>query len=737
MNTGVQPTQPNATNCWDNYQFNTTSCTWVNTGVQPTQPNATNCWDNYQFNTTSCTWVNTGTQPTQPEVGCNQIATFNNATCQWDVTGSPSTPVVTTTSSCESYTWTANSQTYTSSGNYTYVSGCTTNILNLTIKTPSSSNNPIFICASQVPYSWNGGSYSTSGTYTYHTNNAVGCDSLVTLVLTVGESIPNPVTTLVQPTCSVATGTITITSPLGSGLQYSIGGAYQTGTTFNSVPSGIYSVTVKTVPGCISSSSSATVNPQPTVPEATSVTGQVNVCNVIGTNNTLSYTATAVGATSFTWTAPPNTTLMSGQGTATITLKFLIGFTASVNKQLRVVANSSCGSNAQKIFYLAAQLPTTPSTIVVSSTNICPSIENGSTISYTIPKVAGALSYIWTAQTGTTTITHPNGLGENDTTVLVSFSSGFTASNITVKAVNNCGAGGTEAISSSRSYSITRNNPSQPGLISGPTNPCENIGSTGTTATYSISPVNNATSYSWLLPTGATNISGQGTTSVSFKFPVGFTAGSISVTASNGCGTSTARSLTLSRLLPARPDAVDVINISTCPNRVYTYSIASIPANATSIAWTVPAGGTITSGQGTNSISVTYTTGLINGNLTATALSNCGSSSERILPIKLAPCPSSGKTMPITEKANGAIQNNMEVKVFPNPSTVSFNLLVQNSASTSNVKVRVLDLQGRPIKSISVTPNQTITLGAEFKSGVYMLEVRDGDAVKVTRIVKY
>ena len=709
----------------------------MNTGVQPTQPNATNCWDNYQFNTTSCTWVNLGTQPTQPQVGCNQIATFNNATCQWDITGSPSTPVVTTTSSCQSYTWTANSQTYTSSGNYTYVSGCTTNILNLTIKTPSSSNNPIFICASQVPYSWNGGSYSTSGTYTYHTNNAVGCDSLVTLVLTVGESIPNPVTSVVQPTCSVATGTITITSPLGSGLQYSIGGAYQSGTTFNSVPSGIYSVTVKTVPGCVSSSSTATVNPQPTVPEATTVTGQVNVCNVIGTNNTLSYTATAVGATSFTWTAPPNTTLMSGQGTATITLKFLSGFTSSVNKQLRVIANSSCGSNAQKIFYLAAQLPTTPSAIVVSSTNICPSIENGSTISYTIPKVAGALSYIWTAQTGTTTITHPNGLGENDTTVLVSFSSGFTASNITVKAVNNCGAGGTEAISSSRSYSITRNNPSQPGLISGSTNPCENIGSTGTIATYSISPVNNATSYSWLLPTGATNISGQGTTSVSFKFPVGFTTGSISVTASNGCGTSTARSLTLSRLLPARPDAVDVINVSTCPNRVYTYSIASIPANATSIAWTVPAGGTITSGQGTNSISVTYTTGLINGNLTATALSNCGSSSERILAIKLAPCPSSGKTIPITEKANGAIQNNMEVKVFPNPSTVSFNLLVQNSASTSNVKVRVLDLQGRSIKSMSVTPNQTITLGAEFKAGVYMLEVRDGDAVKVTRIVKY
>ncbi|WP_191861103.1 M14 family zinc carboxypeptidase, partial [Hanstruepera ponticola] len=61
-----QQAAPTPTNCWDNYVYNPTSCTWENQGSQPTEPTATNCWDDYQFNTTSCTWENQGSQPTEP-----------------------------------------------------------------------------------------------------------------------------------------------------------------------------------------------------------------------------------------------------------------------------------------------------------------------------------------------------------------------------------------------------------------------------------------------------------------------------------------------------------------------------------------------------------------------------------------------------------------------------------------------------------------------------------------------
>ena len=61
-NQGSQPVEPTATNCWDNYVFNTGTCTWENQGSQPTEPVATNCWDNYVFNAGTCTWENQGSQ---------------------------------------------------------------------------------------------------------------------------------------------------------------------------------------------------------------------------------------------------------------------------------------------------------------------------------------------------------------------------------------------------------------------------------------------------------------------------------------------------------------------------------------------------------------------------------------------------------------------------------------------------------------------------------------------------
>jgi hypothetical protein len=86
VNQGTQPTEPTAVNCWDNYQFDSNSCSWVNQGTQPTEPSTVNCWDNYQFDTNTCTWVNQGTQPSEPSTECWETATFNSTTCSWDIT---------------------------------------------------------------------------------------------------------------------------------------------------------------------------------------------------------------------------------------------------------------------------------------------------------------------------------------------------------------------------------------------------------------------------------------------------------------------------------------------------------------------------------------------------------------------------------------------------------------------------------------------------------------------------
>ena len=89
---------------------------------------------------------------------------------------------------CESYLW--NGVTYTSSGTYTFTTtnavGCdSVATLVLTINQPTASTQNTTICTTALPYSWNGSTYTASGNYTKTFVNAKGCDSIATLSLTV------------------------------------------------------------------------------------------------------------------------------------------------------------------------------------------------------------------------------------------------------------------------------------------------------------------------------------------------------------------------------------------------------------------------------------------------------------------------------------------------------------------------------------------------------------------------
>jgi hypothetical protein len=88
-------------------------------------------------------------------------------------------------STCNQYSW--NGQTYQSSGtylqNFQSTSGCDSTVtLNLTINYPSSSS---FSATSCEPYTWNGNTYAGSGQYSQTLTGSNGCDSVVTLDLTI------------------------------------------------------------------------------------------------------------------------------------------------------------------------------------------------------------------------------------------------------------------------------------------------------------------------------------------------------------------------------------------------------------------------------------------------------------------------------------------------------------------------------------------------------------------------
>jgi hypothetical protein len=104
------------------------------------------------------------------------------------VTVNQPTTSTSSATACDTYTW--NNQTYTVSGSYTYTTanalGCDSiATLNLTINNSTTSTTTVTACDT---YSWNAQTYTQSGTYTYQTTNAAGCDSTATLNLTINNS---------------------------------------------------------------------------------------------------------------------------------------------------------------------------------------------------------------------------------------------------------------------------------------------------------------------------------------------------------------------------------------------------------------------------------------------------------------------------------------------------------------------------------------------------------------------
>ena len=94
-----------------------------------------------------------------------------------------------TATACDSYTWSVDGKTYTTSGDYTFngptAAGCdSTYVLHLTINKSFYKEETAAAC---VSYTWSvdGKTYTTSGDYTFTGQTAAGCDSTYVLHLTI------------------------------------------------------------------------------------------------------------------------------------------------------------------------------------------------------------------------------------------------------------------------------------------------------------------------------------------------------------------------------------------------------------------------------------------------------------------------------------------------------------------------------------------------------------------------
>lgn len=242
--------------------------------------------------------------------------------------------------------------------------------------------------------------------------------------------------------------------------------------------------------------------------------------------------------------------------------------------------------------------------------------QNSTGLTYSVNNVAGT-TYTWTL---------PNGWIQTSggTTNAITVTAGTNAGTIIVTPSNSYGNG------ISRTLSVTTSTmPTQPSIISGNLNPCENtIGHT-----YSVSNVPNVI-YNWLVPTGWTITTGQNTNSITVT--AGSATGNITVTPGNSCGNGPARTLIVTtNSVPSQPSAINGPVSVNAGATGMVYSVSNVAG--VNYTWSVPTGWNITAGQNTNSVIVTA--GSASGNITVTPNNTCGNGNAQYLYVSIGTPP--------------------------------------------------------------------------------------------------
>jgi hypothetical protein len=347
------------------------------------------------------------------------------------------------------------------------------------------------------------------------------------------------------------------------------------------------------------------------------ITGNTGVC-ASTTGNV--YTVINQTGTTYTWSLPSGGAITSGQGTNSVTVSWNASVVAGV---LKVVGVRACARDSSSITTIVRTTAPTQPSVISGNTSMC---GNDSAF-YSITKIANADFYTWVPDTGMTINGSSIAISIPDTIVKVVFSSTFTGDTIKVRAGNCKGVG---------SYRVLRVNkrtttPSAITTITG-----QSTGLCGvTTVAYSIAAASGATNYTWRTNITGALINGQSVSSltvagnvlsVTITYPAAWVGtGNIFVKANNGCGSTAETSLAVSSVVPT-PGTITG-NTSVCPNQTgVIYSI--VAQSGITYNWTVPTGVTITSGQGTNSITTNWSTTA--GNIAVALTSSCGASSNSL-----------------------------------------------------------------------------------------------------------
>lgn len=647
------------------------------------------------------------------------------------------------------YVW--NNNSYANSGTYWgYFINATGEdsvvILQLSIKPTSSKTLNQSVCSNQLPYQFNGNSINQSGVYTDTLINSVGCDSVITLHLTV-NSLP-----------TVSAGTYDSVSVFGSPILLAgtpSGGTFSgigvTNNIFYPASAGIgtasitYQYTNPTT-GCANTAQTVIVVKNACFfSVSNSISGPTNICDGALSIDSVVYKINTIDAASLNWIVSNPTTMKIStiKNRDSVKIIFTNSFTSGT---ISVSVAGNCNGSISRTLTIRKSAPFAPG-LIKGPVNVCSYVGSaaGTPAAYSISPVAGAVSYTWTVPAGWRINGNGTSVTTPDTAVNITFPANFSADLIRVTANNACGSSG------QRTLSVRTSNPALIYAITGKNDVCNDMVSdtlpNGRAVTFTIRQSPNINSYIWSVPTGATiteRPGGQGTstdTIIKVVFNQTFTGGAITVRGVSGCFTTPDRSYTVNRRLPiARSFSLTSSNL-TCPIRTYNFSLTNTtyPTLASKYMWEVNNGQSINGRDDTTFASVSFGSN-ISGSYTirVRGVNNCGfgtyTSRTFFVPVCRTPLTQIGRN-----STESSITNSIrKTIIFPNPSNSQFQIQLATENLKDLISISVFDVNGKLVERLlQQKPNSIITVGHNWKPGVYMTIISQGTKIINEKLIKY
>jgi len=300
----------------------------------------------------------------------------------------------------------------------------------------------------------------------------------------------------------------------------------------------------------------------------------------------------------YNWTFPAGFTITTFPNSNVVTVS--VSGTASAGT-VSVYASSNCGANSPSATMAVAVNPL-PVPTVTGPSPVCQSAN------YNYSSQSGQSGYLWTAGDGAITPTSDPSI----VTIKWPTTGAKTVGVIYTNPATGCTA------AAQGTLPVTVNAMPVP-TISGNNNLCANSGY------FDYTTETGKTNYTWTVSAGGTITGGQGTSLCEIQWTSpGARWVAVNYNNASGCSAPTATTFNVNvNGIPGTPGAISGPS-PVCPGSLsLTYSVPPI-TNAVSYVWTVPAGVSIVSGAGTNSITVNFAVNAVSGDFTVFGNSICG-----------------------------------------------------------------------------------------------------------------